>query len=418
MSTEPTDHQTDYDTLAAQFRPVFDRIAQGAAQRDHERILAHDPIAWLREARFGALRVPREYGGFGASIEQLFELFIELGEADSNLPQALRSHFGFVERLHVEIDAEHRPRWLRVVGEGAIFGNATTERGENTQGELSTTLSLADDGWRLNGEKFYSTGSLYADWIQVAAKRDQPTPPNHQSFAIVAAGTPGVELVDDWFGFGQRASASGTTRFHDVHVPADQVFSYARNAATPMTAVFQLTHLATLAGIARAILRDTTAYVRARKRAYSHGAGDTAATDPLVQQVVGQLSAASFTATSLVRAVARSLGEADRARARDGRADDALLHRVELETAQAQITLADIVVNAASKLFDVGGASSLLEDLRLDRHWRNARTLCSHNPTIYKARLVGDNAINGTAPSFYWAVGAKKPIAAASGSEA
>jgi alkylation response protein AidB-like acyl-CoA dehydrogenase len=402
----------EYSALAAHFRPVFDRIARGAAERDNARILAHEPVAWLREARFGALRVPREAGGFGATVEQWFELLIELAEADSNLPQILRSHFGFVERLYVEMDAEHRPRWLRVVADGAIFGNAIMERADNTLGELSTVLTRADDGWRLNGEKFYSTGSLYADWIQVAARRDPPALPNHQSFAIVAAAAPGVELLDDWTGFGQRASASGTTRFHDVHVPVDQVFSYARNAATPMTAVFQLTHLATLAGIARAIVRDTTAFVRARKRVYSHGAGDSAATDPLVQHVVGHLAAVSFSATAIVRAVARSLGEADRARARDGRVDEALLQRVELETSQAQIVLADLVLGAATKLFDVGGASALLEDVRLDRHWRNARTLASHNPTIYKARLVGDHALNGTAPSFYWAVGEKKPVAA------
>jgi len=404
---------TDYDALAAQFRPVFHRIAQDTAHRDHHRILAHEPIAWLRELRFGALRVPREFGGFGVSIEHLVELLIELAEADSNLPQALRSHFGFVERLQVEVEAEHRPVWLRRVGEGAIFGNATMERGDNTLGEMATTLTRVADGWRLNGEKFYSTGSLYADWLQVAARRDEPVPPNHQSFAIVAADTPGVELVDDWTGFGQRASASGTTRFHDVHVPADQVFSYARNAATPMTAFYQITHLATLAGIARAIVRDVVTFVQRRKRVYSHGAGDSAAQDPLVQQVVGQLSAAAFTATALARAVAGRLGEADRARLRDGSSSDALLQQLELETSQAQIAVADAVLGAATKLFDVGGASALLEDLRLDRHWRNARTLASHNPTIYKARLVGDNAINGTPPSFYWAVGAKKPAGTA-----
>lgn len=82
--------------LSARFRPVFDRIAVDSARRDHERELAHDAIGWLREAGFGALRVPVVHGGLGASVEQLFDLLIELGEADSNLPQALRSHFGFV----------------------------------------------------------------------------------------------------------------------------------------------------------------------------------------------------------------------------------------------------------------------------------------------------------------------------------
>jgi len=53
-----------------------------------------------------------------------------------------------------------------------------------------------------------------------------------------------------------------------------------------------------------------------------------------------------------------------------------------------------------------GGASALQEDRRLDRHWRNARTLASHNPTIYKGRVVGDHLLNGARPTFYWAVGA------------
>jgi hypothetical protein len=40
-------------------------------------------------------------------------------------------------------------------------------------------------------------------------------------------------------------------------------------------------------------------------------------------------------------------------------------------------------------LFGVGGASAVAERFRLDRHWRNAHTLASHNPVIYRDRLVG-----------------------------
>lgn len=38
------------------------------------------------------------------------------------------------------------------------------------------------------------------------------------------------------------------------------------------------------------------------------------------------------------------------------------------------------------------------EELLLDRHWRNARTLASHNPRVYKARILGDWLINGKDP--------------------
>jgi len=47
-------------------------------------------------------------------------------------------------------------------------------------------------------------------------------------------------------------------------------------------------------------------------------------------------------------------------------------------------------------LFDVGGASATKKVTNFDRHWRNARTLSSHNPTTYKARSIGQYEISGT----------------------
>jgi alkylation response protein AidB-like acyl-CoA dehydrogenase len=51
-------------------------------------------INWLREAGLTALRVPRDAGGSGLSLSAFFAVLIDLSEADSNLTQALRAHFG------------------------------------------------------------------------------------------------------------------------------------------------------------------------------------------------------------------------------------------------------------------------------------------------------------------------------------
>lgn len=48
------------------------------------------------------------------------------------------------------------------------------------------------------------------------------------------------------------------------------------------------------------------------------------------------------------------------------------------------------------------------ENLRLDRHWRNARTISVHNPAIYKARAIGDHLLNGAALPFAWSAGERK----------
>lgn len=41
----------------------------------------------------------------------------------------------------------------------------------------------------------------------------------------------------------------------------------------------------------------------------------------------------------------------------------------------------------------------------LDRHWRNARTVSSHNPRILEARVVGGHVVNGTPPPYPWSIG-------------
>ena len=393
--------------LFARFRPIFRRIAEHAVQRENERELAYEPVAWLNAERFGALRVPLAHGGIGASVAQLYDLLIELGEADSNLPQILRAHFGFIERLLAEIDPALHGPWMRLAAEGVIFGNATTELGDGSLTTMQSTLKPDGDAWLLDGDKYYSTGTLYADWISVSAQRLNPDGSSERVIALVPAQAEGVERIDDWRGFGQRLTGSGTTRFRRVAVEPGHVLSYDRDRPTPLTAHFQLTHLATLAGIARAIERDAVAFVQPRKRVYSHGSGTTPREDPLVQQVMGQLSSAAFTAAAAVAAVARGLGDIDRLRQRGEPIPESLIVDVELRTAKAQVGIVDTVLNAATRLFDVGGASALQEDRRLDRHWRNARTLASHNPVIYKARMVGDHALNGTRPTFYWAVGTR-----------
>lgn len=393
------------DDLSGRFQPLFAQIAGQAAGRERERRLPHDAIAALGTAGFGALRVPHEFGGADATPEQLFDLLIDLGEADSNLPQSLRAHFGFVERLLGEIDADRRGPWLRRIADGALIGNATTEAGDGVLGRLQTRLYRENGRWFLDGEKFYSTGTLYATWVAVTARIEGDVSEGFRTLVVVPTDAPGVERIDDWRGFGQRLTASGTTRLRRVEVSDEQILRYPSAGATSQTAVFQLFHVATLAGIARAIVRDATAFVRDRKRIFSHGSSATPREDPLVQQVIGQLDSTAWLATLATRDVAADLGRIDRQRQRGEPVAEADLVDVELRASRAQVTVTDAVLAAATRLFDVGGATALDEDRALDRHWRNARTLASHNPAIYKARALGDHVLNEARPTFYWAVG-------------
>jgi alkylation response protein AidB-like acyl-CoA dehydrogenase len=393
---------TDYEALAARFRPIFQRIAAGAFEREQSRSLPYEPIQWLKEAGFGAVRVPVEYGGGGATLPQLFELLIELAEADSNVPQALRGHFAFAEDRLNATPGPARDLWFKRFVDGDIVGCAWTEIGNVAIGDVITKVSPNGDGWRLNGEKFYSTGSLFSDWIDVYAQRSDT---GGDVIAAVRTRQPGIVQSDDWDGFGQRTTGSGTSRFIDAEVDAENVIDFATRFKY-QTAFYQLVLLATLSGIGRAALRDVAYQVRERKRIYSHGNAQRVSEDSQVQQVVGEVAALVYAAEASALKAAQPAQRAYLARfSGDDALERAANVAAELESAKAQVVVSELIQRATTELFNALGASDVRQGKSLDRHWRNARTVSSHNPVIYKARIVGDWEINGTEPPFVWQIG-------------
>jgi alkylation response protein AidB-like acyl-CoA dehydrogenase len=387
--------------LTARFAPVFAQIAEGAVHRETERGLPFEAVRLLADSGFTAVRVPRELGGGGATDAEFFELLIQLGAADSNLPQLLRAHFSFVEERINDADPVRAEAWLRRAVDGQVYGNAATEIGSATLGVRTTTVSERPDGsLRIDGTKHYSTGSLFADWIGVFAVDTAGAP----LLVLTDARGEGVELVDNWDGFGQRLTGSGTTNLVDVTVQPENIVRLADAPPTYSAAFVQAILLASLAGIGRAIERDAVDYVRSRRRTYSHASADLPREDPLVQQVVGQLSSLSLTADSLVLTVARAF-DALNARRSGGTVVEQDFVDLEILTARAQPGVVDAVLRASTLLFEVGGASAVQESRKLDRHWRNARTLSVHNPVIYKHRVAGDHLLNGTLPPFSWQTG-------------
>lgn len=390
----------DTAELKARFRPVLDRIAAGAIQRENSRRLAHEEIGWLKEAGFTALRVPAELGGAGASLPQFFDLLIDLAEADTNLAQGLRSHFALLEDRLVAPRAEGEV-WLRRFAAGETAGNGWTEVGAVKLGDTITKVTASGDGFRVDGTKYYSTGTIYADWIDVYATRAEDGAP---VIAIVATDQTGVGISDDWAGFGQKLTGTGTTTFDNARaeavIPFEQRFRY-------QTAFYQLVLNAVLTGAALAAVRDASGLVAKRKRAFSHGSGTEVRHDPQILQVIGKARAFAYAARAATLEAARAAQRAyETSQGTDKAADDAANVEAELQAGAAQVAAVELALRATTDVFDALSASSTDQGLALDRHWRNARTAASHNPAIYKQRILGDHAVNGTEPVYVWQIGA------------
>ena len=389
-----------FDQVAAPLREQFARIAPGAAERERNRELPRAEVSALAAAGFGALRVPRSAGGAGLTLPQAATLWREAAAADSNIPQIFRGQFAFVEdRLH-STDAS-RDGWFQRFTAGEFVGNAWSETGSTTTAGVLTTLTRTSAGLRLSGRKYYTTGSIYAQWTDATATAED----GGTVAVIVPTDAPGVTISDDWDGFGQRLTGTGTIVFDDVPVDPENVivltdrFSY-------QTALYQLVLLTVQAGIARRAAQDAAQAVRDRTRVYTHGLASLARHDGQVLAVVGQVESAAFAAEAIADRAAHALQEvSDLESQRGSEAHGEALAEAELATARGQVVLTELVPQAVGTLFNALGASGTSQAQALDRHWRNARTVGSHNPVIYKQRIVGDHAVNGTDPIRLWDVG-------------
>jgi len=258
------------DRLAA-ITPIVDELRAGDAAAERDRVLQYDAVRALRATGVLSLRVPVDYGGPGGNVRDVLTAVIHIASASSNVAQALRPHFGFVERL-LSNRATERERllWYPRINAGLVVGNAVTDARGRVPGSGETTvLPDADGVLRLNGQKFYSTGTLFADAVAVSAVDAV----GNDLQAVVPTDRPGVELLDDWDGFGQRTTATGTSRFTDVLVEPEEVTTVSSGKFLGHgTAFLQLYLAAVTAGIAAAVRTDAVDFVRHRARPAAHSA--------------------------------------------------------------------------------------------------------------------------------------------------
>jgi len=382
-----------------ELRSVLERVGEGASERESLKEAPFAAMALLRDAGFGALRVPEADGGAGSTFREFFETLIALAAVDPNVAHAWRSHFWFVEETLLLPDAARRARLVGQVVAGTMFGGAAGELATHVgEQRFDTTISSDGDGdYRIDGTKHYTTGALYADYIGVIASLTDGRP----AVAVVPTNREGVTVEDDWDGFGQQLTASGTTRLDRVRVAGDELWIYPTpegDEPPPRSILPPFLHLyltAVIAGTLRIVVSDAAALILRRARTFTHAPSEVPATDPLLQQVVGELASNAFAAEATVLAAADALDAAELAikgKASPGRD---LAHAAALRTSQAKVVVDGLGLRSATALLDVGGASATRTVFNLDRHWRNIRTLASHNPTIYKSMAIGDYIVNG-----------------------
>jgi SfnB family sulfur acquisition oxidoreductase len=369
------------------------RLVQGASERDRERRLPHAEIEWFSQSGLWGITVPRAYGGAGVSFVTLTEVIKIIAAADASLGQLPQNHFGLVDAIALTGTEAQKRYFFSQVLAGKRFGNGFSERGTKHVLDLKTRVRREGNEYVVDGTKFYSTGALFAHFIPVLGLDDE----RRAWLAYIPRDTPGLEVIDDWSGFGQRTTASGTVTLDAVRVSASHVLPASPISDTPTLngPISQIVQAAIDAGIAKAAIDDTLAFVRTRTRPWVDSGLERASDDPLILREVGRLHIQLHAAEALLERAARVIDELSAKR--ETTEDD--VARASVAVGEAKVLTTEVALLAGEKLFELAGTQATLSEYNLDRHWRNARTHTLHDPVRWKYHLVGSYYLNGTRPA-------------------
>lgn len=381
--------QNDAEAIAVA-KKLAEDFKQEAGIRDHERRLPLAEIEKYSQSGLWGITIPKQFGGAGVSYKTLAEVVKIISSADSSLGQIAQNHWAFVEHIRLDATPEQHAFFFDQVLQGHRFGNAFSEKGSKTVADLTTTIEFKDDHAVVNGQKFFATGALLAHWIPVVAINHEGKP----FAALIPQHSEGLTIHNDWSGFGQRTTVSGSVNLDHVNVDLKYVVPIyqAFERHTAAGAISQFIQAAVDAGIARGAIQETIDYVRQYTRPWIDSGLEKATDDPYTIANIGELKIKLRAAEAVLDLAALAIDAAL------DEPSEQNVNEATLLNAEAKVLTTEIALLAANKLFELSGTRSTLSELNLDRHWRNARTHTLHDPVRWKLNIVGNYYLNDVPP--------------------
>jgi acyl-CoA dehydrogenase len=163
---------SDYDDLRAGVREVVERF-DGAYWRGLEPDrYPEEFVAALTDAGFLGALVPEEYGGGGATLTEASVILEEISASGGN-PSACHAQMYIMGTLLRHGSEEQKQRYLPGIASGALrlqaFGVTEPGAGSETT-RIRTRAERVPEGWRINGQKIWTSRALYSDLMILLAR--------------------------------------------------------------------------------------------------------------------------------------------------------------------------------------------------------------------------------------------------------
>ena len=262
------------------FRDTVHRWVENEVPKEWARALEKDEHAYpfalwdkLTEAGFHGVGIPEEYGGQGGDVVVQMLLARELARSLGGLAWIWGiTSFAGGKSIGLYGSAEQKEKYLPLIASGQLRAAiAFTEPGGGTDllGAMTTTAERVDGGWKLNGEKTWSSSAHVADYLLVIARSARNPEKKHQGLTLfwVPAKTAGVTITP-LAKLGMRSMGSCSILFEDAFVADEQVLGEPDKAWYMLLPTLNNERImvgAFCLGVIDGVLEDAVAYMQQRK---------------------------------------------------------------------------------------------------------------------------------------------------------
>ncbi|MFZ6045750.1 acyl-CoA dehydrogenase family protein [Pseudomonas sp. CR3202] len=387
---DPRLFPVDFGSYGERVEHLSRQLAASAIERDRQGGSATQERELLRASGLLTLAVPLAHGGQGAGWPLIYRIVRQLAAVDSSLAHLFAFQHLQVATLLLFGNPVQQRHWLgRTVQERWFWGNATNGRDRRLR------LNRRDEHFELNGCKSFCSGALGADALIVSAPRGHSS--EDRVFLVLPTQREGLAINDDWDGFGQRQTDSGSVQFENVFVHSEELLgpSGASPRSTLRACLSQLVLVQLYLGNAQGALDAALRYTREQARPRAGAEVLAASDDPYVQQRFGDLWLRYRSALPLAEEAAQRLQAAwDRPALTAAERGE-----VALAIAEAKVVSARAALEITAQIFENLGASATSARYGLDRFWRNVRVHSLHDPLDYKNRDIGRWLLDNQLPT-------------------
>lgn len=323
-----------------------------------------DVNLWKRACELGFVGVfiDEKYGGANYGYLEHCLIVEEFLAVDAGIGAAILSTTFGAELLNLFGSEEQKKLVLpQLISGEAILATAITEPDAGSDVTETSTVAIQDgDHWVINGTKLFITGGDIAKYVNVFAvtNPEDSSCRQHYSFILVPTDNPGFAADKLRGKLGIRASNTAKLSFSEVRVPTSnligtegggfQEVAELLNRVRPMIAAMSV-------GVARAALEESIKYTKKR---YAFGV-------PISSFEITKTKLAEM--ATMIRAARNLYYEA--AWSLDNRIIDHSL------LAMAKWYAGEIAVKCADEALQMHGGYGYMDEYRVQRFYRDAKTL-------------------------------------------